>query len=554
MRWRSHAEFITMQATTRALDHLLCAVGDPVAELAHVVPGHPEFERTQMIRAAAGVLAKRPEAFPAIANAIRTLPGYPVSPRTRAHFAAAAAWIGGDPVLAAESYASIVSEWPTDLLAMRFAQSCYFFVGWHDRQCAVVDAAMPVWRRDHPAFRFLRAMASFAHAESGDAAYAEALGREALARNPACPMGVHAVAHAIAESGRHGFGAQWMREQRDHWMGESRMRTHNAWHLAMFDAEEGNFASALGILDDWLLPASAQSPLEACDATGLLWRLATEGIVRPEPVEPDFGRFRACADAWILAPFVDMHAALARVSVGKHERLRRLAQSIGQRALGYGYAALRAPRITQPMLQAFLARFEGRQLEADALLARLEPVINHAGGSRIQLEIFRSLANDAVASRSSVQRATQPASAKGDLPWNKQLQRIVFLRSSPVHPDRSTGRLGYCHCGSCRSWSAAPVNAFTHWKRDAIRVTRGQDRVGTYNKTPRSYRKWCKSCGRHVFTEQPLWRLTDIYAASISEFPFKRACTSITRKRCCRSGTACPSSRMFPPTWAAPVR
>jgi hypothetical protein len=83
-------------------------------------------------------------------------------------------------------------------------------------------------------------MAAFAHAENGDAAYAEALGREALRRNPACPMGVHAVAHAIAESGRNHLGAQWMREQVAQWAGESRMRSHNAWHLAMFDADDGN--------------------------------------------------------------------------------------------------------------------------------------------------------------------------------------------------------------------------------------------------------------------------------------------------------------------------
>ena len=81
--------------------------------------------------------------------------------------------------------------------------------------------------------------------------------------------------------------------------------------------------------------------------------------------------------------------------------------------------------------------------------------------------------------------------------------------------------MGYCHCDSCRSWSAAPVNAFTLWKPDAVRVTRGQDRIGTYNKTPRSYRKWCKSCGGHIFTEHPLWRLTDVYAASIPGFPFQ---------------------------------
>ena len=81
--------------------------------------------------------------------------------------------------------------------------------------------------------------------------------------------------------------------------------------------------------------------------------------------------------------------------------------------------------------------------------------------------------------------------------------------------------MGYCHCDSCRHWSAGPVNAFTLWKPDAVRITQGAENIGTYNKTPRSYRKWCKSCGGHIFTEHPEWGLTDVYAAVIPELPFK---------------------------------
>ena len=33
---------------------------------------------------------------------------------------------------------------------------------------------------------------------------------------------------------------------------------------------------------------------------------------------------------------------------------------------------------------------------------------------------------------------------------------------------------GYCHCAACRSWSAGPVNAFTLWNTDAVRVTQGE--------------------------------------------------------------------------------
>lgn len=81
--------------------------------------------------------------------------------------------------------------------------------------------------------------------------------------------------------------------------------------------------------------------------------------------------------------------------------------------------------------------------------------------------------------------------------------------------------MGYCHCESCRHWSAGPVNGFTLWKSDAVRVTRGAEQIGTYNKTPRSSRKWCKNCGGHVFTEHPGWGLIDVYANVLPAFPFK---------------------------------
>ena len=77
---------------------------------------------------------------------------------------------------------------------------------------------------------------------------------------------------------------------------------------------------------------------------------------------------------------------------------------------------------------------------------------------------------------------------------------------------------GICHCGSCRSWSASPVNAFSLWKPDAVKVTKGEDKIGTYHKTEKSYRKFCTTCGGHLLTEHPMWSLVDVYAATIPTF------------------------------------
>ncbi len=81
--------------------------------------------------------------------------------------------------------------------------------------------------------------------------------------------------------------------------------------------------------------------------------------------------------------------------------------------------------------------------------------------------------------------------------------------------------MGYCHCRSCRHWSAGPVNAFTLWPPASVKVTKGENNIVTYNKTPVSYRKTCKLCGGHVMTDHPPLKLVDVYAAIIPDFQFK---------------------------------
>jgi hypothetical protein len=80
--------------------------------------------------------------------------------------------------------------------------------------------------------------------------------------------------------------------------------------------------------------------------------------------------------------------------------------------------------------------------------------------------------------------------------------------------------MGYCHCESCRQWSAGPLNAFTLWPENAVNVTKGEQHIDSYQQTPRSVRKWCRKCGGHLFTVHPHWGLTDVYAAVLPKLPF----------------------------------
>ena len=90
--------------------------------------------------------------------------------------------------------------------------------------------------------------------------------------------------------------------------------------------------------------------------------------------------------------------------------------------------------------------------------------------------------------------------------------------------------MAYCHCDSCRQWSAGPVSAFTLWSPDTLQITRGRDNIANYDKNPLtdneqvvSKRQWCKSCGGHLFTEHPTMGLFDVPAVVIKGFTFTPA-------------------------------
>ena len=90
--------------------------------------------------------------------------------------------------------------------------------------------------------------------------------------------------------------------------------------------------------------------------------------------------------------------------------------------------------------------------------------------------------------------------------------------------------MAYCHCESCRQWSAGPVSAFTLWKPERIKIDQGLDNVTGFDKNPLnedktvvSNRVWCKTCGGHLYTDHPTMGLIDVPVAVIKGLEFTPA-------------------------------
>jgi hypothetical protein len=81
--------------------------------------------------------------------------------------------------------------------------------------------------------------------------------------------------------------------------------------------------------------------------------------------------------------------------------------------------------------------------------------------------------------------------------------------------------IGYCHCRSCRRWSASPMQPTSIWPRSAFKVTKGEAGVGVYAPSPgRAERLWCKTCGGHLGAYIGS-ELVDVFPPIMPDFPFK---------------------------------
>ena len=259
-------------------------------------------------------------------------------------------------------------------------------VNLRDRVCRVMTG----WDKGLPSYSYVIGMQAFGFEECNQYPTAEAAAMTALDLEPRDPWAVHALAHVLEMQGRYDEGNAMYREREADWAPDNGFAFHNWWHLALYHIEAGDYAGALALYDEQILPDDSDVSLQMLDASALLWRLYL--------LDVDVGeRWERIANLWASKTelengyyaFNDLHAVMALVGSGHLAAAREVLAAVEA-------AAQDNPGVTQMMARdvgvpACRALIDFARQDYAAVIEGLLPVrtIAHRfGGSHAQRDLI----------------------------------------------------------------------------------------------------------------------------------------------------------------------
>jgi hypothetical protein len=363
--------------------------GDPVAELDAAIAAAPAFAMAELMRGWLMALATEPEAAREAAACARRAAALELDERAASHLAALQSLLAGDWNRAAVALDLHNARYPHDLLALQAGHLLDFFRGDARDLRDRIARVLPRWSADMPGHPTLLGMYAFGLEEMADYARAEAVGREAVERQPLDCWAHHAVAHVLEMQGRAADGIAWMTAREPYWSGDDNFfKVHNWWHRALYHLELGEAEEVLRLYDGPIRAARSAMAIDMIDASALLWRLDLAGIEVGD-------RWVELALAWDrhadgrLYPFNDWHAVMAYLGAGREDAVARVRESLRALAAGQGSeTAGWAREIALPMVEGFVAFHRGAYARAVELLHPVRFRANRMGGSHAQRDII----------------------------------------------------------------------------------------------------------------------------------------------------------------------
>ncbi len=310
------------------------------------------------------------------------------TPHEQSHIAVLSLAIEGNGPGALHAIAAHLREYRRDSLVTAQAIGpfgLFAFGGYmdrHERNLALLESVKDAFGDD---WWFLSSYA-FGLNELNRFAESAPLAERAFAAKPT-GNAAHTVAHVHFETGAVDDGIRFLDGFIPGYSPLSQIRSHLAWHLALFELANGNAARVNTLMRDLIGPkVSAGSNLSRlADSAALLWRQNLLGVDTNPGSEAEVAQFAAQTFSRPGITFADLHCALAYGAARDHAALETLASQLREREKA---GKIPAGPVVPVLTEAIAAFARDDYASTIALLEPVAPQVVMVGGSNAQREVF----------------------------------------------------------------------------------------------------------------------------------------------------------------------
>ena len=357
----------------------------------------------------------------------------PITRREQMHVKAIQLLHKGALPEACDYWEQILIENPTDMMALRFAHSTYFYLGQGVQMRDSVARVLPVWERKRPPLgNYLYGMHAFGLVESNRIDEARASALKGLQMMSGDAWAAHAMSHANEYSGDFEKGIEFLLSTEKDWSRCDLIASHNYWHLALFNLELNRHDVVTQILDKHLM-TNANSTLDLVNSASLLTRLSLDGFNGNEYLR---GKWAGLKETYIGRIedhgylYSDFHMALVLSNCATEEEKNIYFKSLETFLTNHegiveknNFLHRLNEKYSRQILNSVFCFKQGRFDEVIELLYPIRYDLFKIGGSRAQRDIFEQLL---------IHSALQSSS-----PINKQIGMALINQRLALVPNSS---------------------------------------------------------------------------------------------------------------------
>ncbi|OQR77839.1 tetratricopeptide repeat protein 38-like [Tropilaelaps mercedesae] len=315
-----------------------------------------------------------------------------VTKRETQHVEAALRLAEGSMYSACTMWENILKEHPTDMLAIKAAHDCYFYLGKQKEMRVSIENVMPKWKADLPLYSYLYGMYAFGLCETGSYVKASKVALRGLELNRNDAWATHANAHVFEMTSQPSQGISFMSRTIADWQPCGLLSCHNFWHWAVYHIEKGESDGALDLFDSEVEKrCGSGSMLDYVDGASLLYRLELEGVDVGHRWSSLYSVTKEHLYDHILL-FNDAHFAMTLLGLKDKEYFAKFQDSLNSIQ---DLTEIDNTKITtmfgKKLIQAMKDYSEGDFDACASALIPLEPQLVQMGGSDAQRDVFNLL-------------------------------------------------------------------------------------------------------------------------------------------------------------------